>query len=59
MRLEFDCGLTTNGNKRVSKRYCITQNTWYGKSIELRAFNIIIIIDLIYKKKGLEKKHEK
>jgi hypothetical protein len=58
MRLEVDCGLTTNGNKQVSTRYCMTQNTWYGKSIELRALNIIIIIDLIYKKKGLDRTNE-
>lgn len=58
MRLETDCELITNSNKQVSKKYFIIQKTWYGKSIELRALNIIIIIDLIYKKKGLEKTNE-
>lgn len=58
MRLQIDCGLTTIGDKQVSKRYCLAQKTWYGKSIELRALNIIIIIDLIYKKKGLGKHNE-
>ena len=43
MRLSIDCGIATNGNKQVSKRYCMLQKTWYGKSIEFRALNIILI----------------
>lgn len=50
MRLKLDCELITKEERNVSKRYCIILKTWYGKSIELRALNIIIIIDLIYKK---------
>ena len=53
MRLSIDCGITTKGDRRVSKRYYMLQNTWYGKSIEIRALNILLIIDLIYKGKEL------
>ena len=49
MKLKLDCGLTTKDERRVSKRYCVIQNTWYGKSIEICRFNMILTIDLIYR----------
>ena len=49
MKLKLDCELITKNERRVSKRYCVIQNTWYGKSIEIRCFNMILTIDLIYR----------
>ena len=58
MRLKLDCELITKEERNVSKRYFIILKTWYGKSIELRALNVILIIDLIYKRKGLANEKE-